>query len=119
MATGWVRFWVLTSLMATWKELSGAADHDHIATVLPALENCPNATVVASSQIVIRLVGNISFPPQPTRWVNAVESMTLADRTLQFVRPPLCDSPTTRAIFDTTGRARILSASDSRPSFSP
>jgi flavorubredoxin len=33
-------------------------------------------------------------------WVNEGESLALFDRVLQFVRPPMFDSPSTRAVFD-------------------
>jgi flavorubredoxin len=77
------------------------ADHDHIANAPQLLDMCPNATIVSSITTDTRLVGNVSYPPERKRWVNEGESMTLADRTLQFVRPPLFDSVGTRAIFDT------------------
>jgi flavorubredoxin len=77
------------------------ADHDHIANVPQVLELCPNATLVSSMQITTRLVGDVSYPFERMRWVNVGESMTLPDRTLEFVNPPLFDSPTTRAVFDT------------------
>jgi flavorubredoxin len=83
-----------------WVILSHA-DHDHIANVPPLLDMCPNATIVSSIQLATRLVGNVSYPPERTCWVNEGESMTLPDRTLQFVRPPLFDSVGTRAVFDT------------------
>jgi flavorubredoxin len=99
---GWLEsvFSVLDPEDVRWVILSHA-DHDHIGNVLPVLESCPGATIVSSISTDTRLVGCVSFPSERTRWVNEGESMTLADRTLQFVRPPLFDSVGTRAIFDT------------------
>jgi flavorubredoxin len=56
--------------------------------------------VVASWWIAERLVGSIELDPRRMRWVGSGESLDIGDRTLFFERPPLFDSPTTRAIFD-------------------
>lgn len=82
-----------------WVVLSHS-DHDHIANVPAVLEMCPHATIVSSLQIATRLVGNVSYPLERMRWVSEGGSMKLPDRVLEFLRPPLFDSPTTRAVFD-------------------
>jgi flavorubredoxin len=98
---GWLEsvFSVVDPVDVRWVVLSHA-DHDHIANVPAVLEMCPNATIVSSLQIATRLLGNVSYPLERTRWVGEGESMRLPDRILEFVRPPLFDSPTTRAVFD-------------------
>jgi flavorubredoxin len=75
-------------------------DHDHLGNLFPVLDACPNATLVASFPIVNRLAGDIELPLERMRWLNEGESLTLPDRTLTAVRPPLFDSPSTRALFD-------------------
>jgi flavorubredoxin len=40
------------------------------------------------------------FPLERCRWVNDGDHLDLADRRLEFVRPPVYDSPTTRGLFD-------------------
>jgi flavorubredoxin len=77
-------------------------DHDHVGNIHLVMERCPNATLVCNYLTVARLVGDVELPIDRMRWVNQGESLALADRTLQFVRPPLFDSPTTRAVFDPT-----------------
>jgi len=75
-------------------------DHDHLGNLFPVLDACPNATLIASFPIVNRLAGDIELPLERMRWLNDGESLTLPDRTLTAVRPPLFDSPSTRALFD-------------------
>src|SRR5262245_3314792 len=76
-------------------------DHDHIGNVLHAMDRCPNATLVVNYGIVGRLAGDVELPIDRMRWIDEGETLTLADRDLHFVRPPMFDSPTTRAVFDT------------------
>ncbi len=83
-----------------WVILSHA-DHDHIGNASAILELCPNAKLVSSLSIATRLLGSVSFPLDRSVWIGDTEAMQLPDRTLQFVNPPLYDSPTTRGIFDT------------------
>src|SRR4051794_35467301 len=68
-------------------------DHDHLGNLFPVLDACPNATLIASFPIVNRLAGDIELPLERMRWLNEGESLTLPDRTLTAVRPPLFDSP--------------------------
>jgi len=75
-------------------------DHDHIGNIDVVLERCPNATLVVNYLIVARLVGDVELPIDRMQWLNEGDTLTLPDRTLQFVRPPMFDSPSTRAVFD-------------------
>lgn len=75
-------------------------DHDHTGNLVTAVEQFPNATVVASWWMTERLVGSIELDPRRTRWVVSGETLDIGDRTLVFRRPPVFDSPTTRAVFD-------------------
>jgi flavorubredoxin len=75
-------------------------DHDHVGNLATAVEQFPNATVVASWWITERLTGAVELDPRRMRWVVSGETLDIGDRTLVFERPPLFDSPTTRAVFD-------------------
>jgi flavorubredoxin len=75
-------------------------DHDHIGNLQVALERCPNATLVVNYLVLARLVGDVELPIDRMQWMNEGDELTLSDRTLQFVRPPMFDSPSTRAVFD-------------------
>jgi flavorubredoxin len=86
-------------------------DHDHIGNVFAALDACPNATLIASYPIVSRLAGDVELPIERMRWLNEGASLALPDRCLTAVRPPMFDSPSTRALFDSS--TRVLWAVDS------
>jgi flavorubredoxin len=75
-------------------------DPDHTGNLVAAVEQFPNATVVASWWMTERLVGSIELDPRRMRWVVSGDSLDIGDRTLVFQRPPIFDSPTTRAVFD-------------------
>lgn len=75
-------------------------DHDHTGNLETAMAEFPNATVVASWWMAERLAGSIDLDPTRMRWVVSGETLDIGDRTLVFERPPLYDSPTTRAVFD-------------------
>jgi flavorubredoxin len=86
-------------------------DHDHIGNLLPVLEACPQATLVANWSITGRLGGDVQLPLDRTRWLDGGDSLDAGDRTLHLVRPPLFDSPATRGLFD--ARTGVLWAVDS------
>jgi flavorubredoxin len=75
-------------------------DHDHTGNLEAAVGHFPNATVVASWWMNDRLVGSIELDPRRMRWVVSGDTLDIGDRTLVFQRPPIFDSPTTRAVFD-------------------
>jgi flavorubredoxin len=77
-------------------------DHDHVEHLDTAVEVFPNASVVANWFMGERLAGSIELDPRRQRWVGHGETLDIGDRTLIFERPPLFDSPTTRAVFDPT-----------------
>lgn len=79
-----------------WNVLSHD-DHDHTGTLEAIVEHFPNATVVASWWMTERLVGSIELDPRRMSWVVSGDSLDIGDRTLVFQRPPIYDSPTTRA----------------------
>lgn len=85
-------------------------DHDHTGNLEVAMHEFPNATVVASWFFCERLSGTVEFDPHRLRWVDDGGTLDVGDRVLVFQRPPLYDSPTTRAVFDT--RSSVLWAAD-------
>jgi flavorubredoxin len=86
-------------------------DHDHLGNLDAVLERCPHATLVASFAITHRLSGDVALPLERMRWLELGGSLDLGDRTLRAVRPPMFDSPATRAFYDST--SRVLWAVDS------
>ena len=75
-------------------------DVDHTGNLDEALSACPNATVVCSWAMVERHTNCFAFPLERCRWVTDGESFDAGDRTLQAIRPPVFDSPTTRGLYD-------------------
>jgi len=85
-------------------------DIDHTGNLGEVLTLCPDATLLASWAIVERHTNAFNFPLDRCRWVNDGDHLDLADRRLEFVRPPVYDSPTTRGVFDR--RSRVYWAAD-------
>ncbi len=77
-------------------------DHDHIGNLDAVLDLCPQATLVGNWAMTARLFGDVELPLHRMRWLDQGEAFDAGDRTLQLVRPPLFDSPTTRGLFDPT-----------------
>ena len=77
-------------------------DVDHTGNLDETLTACPNAQVVCNWAMVERHTNCFDFPLDRCRWVMHQESLDIGDRTLQAVRPPVYDSPTTRGLFDPT-----------------
>jgi flavorubredoxin len=75
-------------------------DVDHTGNLAQVMEQCPNATLLASWALVERFSNAFAFPLHRCRWVDDGSRLDLEDRRLQFVRPPLWDSPTTRGVLD-------------------
>jgi flavorubredoxin len=75
-------------------------DHDHIGNVEYVLDACPNATLVTNFSMVGRLAGDVELPIDRMRWVDSGGTFDAGDRTFTCVRPPMFDSPATRALHD-------------------
>ncbi len=76
-------------------------DVDHYGNAEAVMAACPNATLIASWFLCERLSAEgFGVPPTRWRWLGDGDSFDAGDRTLQLVRPPLYDSPTTRGVFD-------------------
>jgi flavorubredoxin len=77
-------------------------DVDHSGNLDEVMTACPNATLVCNWAMIERHTNCFDFPLERCRWVMDGESLDIGDRTLQAVRPPVFDSPTTRGLFDPT-----------------
>lgn len=75
-------------------------DEDHTGNLAALLERCPNAVLVTTWAATERMSGRFFAPPERVRWVHDGESFDVGDRALRALRPPVYDSPTTRALFD-------------------
>jgi flavorubredoxin len=85
-------------------------DIDHVGNLEPVLEACPQATIVSTWFLTERMSADLQLDPRRQRWVGDGETLDIGDRELTFVRPPIYDSPATRAVFD--ARSEILWGSD-------
>jgi flavorubredoxin len=85
-------------------------DEDHTGNLAEVLELCPNATLVTSWAATERMGCSITVPPERLRWAHDGDTLDIGDRSLRLLRPPVYDSPTTRALFDPV--TRLLWASD-------
>jgi hypothetical protein len=77
-------------------------DVDHTGNLDEAMTACPNAQLVCNWAMVERHTNCFDFPLDRCRWVMDGEALDIGDRTLQALRPPVYDSPTTRGLFDPT-----------------
>ena len=75
-------------------------DVDHSGNLDHVMEACPNAQLVCNWAMIERHTNCFNFPLERCRWVMDGESLDIGDRTLQALRPPVYDSPTTRGLFD-------------------
>ena len=92
-------------------------DVDHTGNLDETLSACPNAQLVCNWAMVERHTNCFEFPLHRCRWIADGEALDIGDRTLQALRPPVYDSPTTRGLFDpTTG---VYWAVDTFASLSP
>ena len=77
-------------------------DVDHTGNLDETLSACPNAQLVCNWAMVERHTNCFDFPIERCRWIMDGEALDIGDRTLQALRPPVYDSPTTRGLFDPT-----------------
>ncbi len=77
-------------------------DVDHTGNLEETMTACPNAQLVCNWAMVERHTNCFAFPIERCRWVMDGEALDIGDRTLQALRPPVYDSPTTRGLFDPT-----------------
>jgi flavorubredoxin len=75
-------------------------DVDHSGNLDEVMTACPNAQLVCNWAMIERHSNCFNFPLERCRWIMDGDSLDIGDRTLQAVRPPVFDSPTTRGVFD-------------------
>ena len=87
------------------------ADPDHVGAVSRVLEAAPKARVV-TTYLGAGKMGLIQpLPQERTHLVQAGDRLSIGDRELIALRPPVYDAPETMAVFDT--RTRALFSADS------
>jgi flavorubredoxin len=80
-------------------------DADHTGNLQKILEAAPNARLAAYSLAVLRMSTAWPIPMDRVYWLNPGDSISVGDRKLTAVRPPLFDNPTTIAVFDDKSEA--------------
>jgi flavorubredoxin len=75
-------------------------DADHTGSIRKVLEAAPSARLAANSLAVIRMSTTWQVPMPRIYWLNSGDSISVGDRTLTAVRPPLFDNPTTIGVYD-------------------
>jgi flavorubredoxin len=77
-------------------------DVDHAGNLALLMDLCPHAVLLTSWFAVGRMVSTegIALPMSRIRFVNDGDIVSVGDRRLQALLPPIFDNPTTRGIFD-------------------
>ncbi len=85
-------------------------DADHTGNLQKVLEAAPNAQLVANSLAVLRMSSAWPIPMHRVHWLNPGDSISVSDRKLTAIRPPLFDNPTTIGIYD--NKSEVLFSAD-------
>lgn len=80
-------------------------DADHTGNIEKVLEAASSARIAANSLAVLRMSTAWRVPMQRVYWLNPGDSISVGDRKLTAVRPPLFDNPTTIGIYDNKSEA--------------
>ena len=80
-------------------------DADHTGNIQKVLAAAPRARLAANSLGVLRMSTVWQVPMQRVHWLNPGDSVSVGDRKLTAVRPPLFDNPTTIGIYDDRSEA--------------
>ncbi len=80
-------------------------DADHTGNLQEILKAAPNARLVAFSLAVLRMSTAWPVPMDRVHWLNPGDRISLGDRMLTAVRPPLFDNPTTIGAYDDKSEA--------------
>ena len=75
-------------------------DTDHAGNLVEALARCPNAMMVTSRGESYRASASLGIAMERMRMIEAGDDFDLGDRVLRASRPPVYDSPYTRALHD-------------------
>lgn len=73
---------------------------DHTGNIQEVLKAAPNARLVVNSLAAMRMSLGWEVPMQRCFFINPGESISVGDRNLTAVRPPIFDNPTTQGIYD-------------------
>jgi flavorubredoxin len=85
-------------------------DADHTGNIQNVLEAAPDARLAANSLAVLRMSTVRPVPMHRVYWLNPGDSISVGDRKLTAVRPPLFDNPTTLGIYD--NKAEVFFSAD-------
>jgi flavorubredoxin len=80
-------------------------DADHTGNIQKVLESAPNARLAANALAVLRISTTWAVPMDRVYWLNPGDSISVGDRKLTAVRPPIFDNPTTICIYDDKSEA--------------
>jgi flavorubredoxin len=80
-------------------------DADHTGNIQKVLEAAPGARLAAHSLAVLRMSTAWPVALHQTYWINSGDSITVGDRKLTAIRPPLFDNPTTIGVYDSKSEA--------------
>jgi flavorubredoxin len=80
-------------------------DADHTGSIQRVLEAAPHARLAANSLAVLRMSMVWPVPMHRVYWLNSGDSITVGDRKLTALRPPLFDNPTAIGIYDDKSEA--------------
>ncbi|MEO6716014.1 MAG: MBL fold metallo-hydrolase [Novosphingobium sp.] len=75
-------------------------DTDHSGNLVEALARCPGAMMVTSRGESYRASASLGIPFERMRMIEAGDDWHVGDRVLRASRPPVYDSPYTRALHD-------------------
>lgn len=93
----------------TWVALTHD-DPDHTGSLFSILEAAPQARLLTNFLSFGRLQLTAPIPPERAHLINSGERVTLGDRTLAALRPPLFDNPGTVGFYD--DRSKVLFSAD-------
>jgi hypothetical protein len=80
-------------------------DADHTGNIQKIFKAAPGARLVANALAVLRMSTTWPVPMDRVYWLNSGDSISVGDRKLTAVRPPLFDNPTTIGIYDDKSQA--------------
>jgi glyoxylase-like metal-dependent hydrolase (beta-lactamase superfamily II) len=75
-------------------------DSDHTGSIQKILEAAPKARLAANALAVMRMNAAWPVPMDRVYWLNHGDGISVGDRKLTAIRPPLFDNPTTIGIYD-------------------
>ncbi|MHC4707496.1 MAG: oxygen-binding di-iron domain-containing protein [Planctomycetota bacterium] len=80
-------------------------DADHTGNLQKVLEAAPRARLAANALAVLRMSTAWPVPMDRVYWLNSGDNISVGDRELTAVRPPLFDNPTTIGVYDNKSEA--------------